>query len=41
MRLGMTKVHAQDAYVLALRNLIKDRFGMDFIAVEGVIIDLG
>jgi len=41
MRLGMTGVHAQAVYVLALRKVMKDRFGKDFISFEGGVLDLG
>ena len=41
MKLGMTGVHAQAVYVLALRKVIKDRFGKNFISFEGGVIDLG
>lgn len=41
MKLGMTGVHAQAVYVLALKKVMKDRFGKDFIPVAGGIIDLG
>ena len=41
MRLGMTGVHAQAVYVLALRKVMKDRFGKDFISFERGMIDLG
>ena len=41
IRLGMTGVHAQAVYVLALKKLIKNRYGKDIIAVAGGGIDLG
>jgi len=41
MRLGMTGVHAQAVYVLALKKVMKGRFGKDFIPLEGGVIDLG
>lgn len=41
MRLGMTGVHAQAVYVLALRKVMKDRFGKDFISFEAGVLDLG
>lgn len=41
VNLGMTGVHAQAVYVLALKKVMKDRFGKDIIVVEGEIIDLG
>lgn len=41
MRLGMTGVHAQAVYVLALRKVMKDRFGKDFISFEEGVLGLG
>jgi hypothetical protein len=41
MRIGMTGVHAQAVYVLALRKVMKDRFGKDIISFEGGVLDLG
>ncbi|MEH6769752.1 hypothetical protein [Maribacter arcticus] len=41
MRLGMTGVHAQAIYVLALRKVMIGRFGKDFISFEGGVLDLG
>jgi hypothetical protein len=39
-RLGMTGVHAQAVYVLALRKVMKERFGKDVIPMQGGVIDL-
>ena len=41
IRLGLTGVHAQAVYVLALKKVMKNRFGKDIIAVAGGVIDLG
>ncbi len=40
IRIGMTGVHAQAVYVLALRKLMKGRFGKRVISLEGGVIDL-
>lgn len=40
MKLGLTGVHAQAVYVLALRKVMKDRFGKDLIPFEGGVLDL-
>jgi hypothetical protein len=40
VKVGMTGVHAQAVYVLALRKVMKDRFGKDFISFEGGALDL-
>ncbi|MFT6795008.1 MAG: hypothetical protein ACJART_000139 [Maribacter sp.] len=41
IRLGLTGVHAQAVYVLALKKLMKNRFGKDCIALAGGVLDLG
>ncbi|MGY8914032.1 MAG: hypothetical protein ACKVJF_02990 [Flavobacteriales bacterium] len=41
MRIGMTGVHAQAVFVLALREVMKDRFGKSLIQIEdGIVINL-
>jgi hypothetical protein len=40
-RIGMTGVHAQAVYILALRKVMKHRFGKSFISLNGRVIDLG
>lgn len=41
VKIGIMGVPAQAVYVPALRNLLKDRFDKDFIAVEEGVLDLG
>lgn len=41
VNLGITGVHAQAVYVLALRKVMKERFGKNFIAADGEVLDLG
>ena len=41
VRCSITGVHAQAVYLVALRKVMKERFGKSLISLEGGVIDLG